>query len=81
MNIGREYLHWIDLGPTKLMEVSILKIYLTKFHFLQTLTFLRPPKPSTNTQKGPAAPKQNFVGPVGPFRARMKGPMGPIGPL
>ena len=58
--MGWEYLHWVDLQLTKLMEVSIFQIYLTKILFLQKSTFLGSKKRSKNVQKGPTASKQIF---------------------
>ena len=58
--MGWEYLHWVDLRLTKLMEVSIFQINLTKIHFLQKSTFLESNKRSKNVQKGPTASKQIF---------------------
>ena len=40
--IGWGYLHWTDLGVTKLMEVVSCKICLTKIHFCKKMACLRP---------------------------------------
>jgi len=79
-----EYLHWTDLGLTKLMEVSTFQIYLIKMHFLQHLTLLRLKKTAENVQKGPMAAKRIFVGPHraswGPYRALLGLKSALIGP-
>jgi len=38
--MGWEYLHWIDLMLTNVMEVVIFKIDLTKIYFLQKMALL-----------------------------------------
>jgi len=65
-----EYLHWTNLGLTKLMEVSTFEIDFTKIQKLQIPAFLKPQKPP---KKGPAAPTHLFFAQWDPLRA----PWGP----
>jgi len=61
IKIGWGDLHWIDLTLTKLMEVSIFKIHLTKIHCLQNVTLLRPKKNVQKHKKRSNGPKTDFL--------------------
>ena len=47
--VGWEYLHWIDLGLSKLMEAVVFNIHPIKIHLLQTLTFFETQRTPGNT--------------------------------
>ena len=63
----REYLHWTNLGLTKLMDVSISQIDFTKIHFLQNSHFgVKQHKTlkKSNSPKTLFCPKGTLIGPL-----------------
>ena len=68
------YLHWTNLGLTKLMEVSISQIDFTKIDCLQISSFLRQTKNTKKTIKKVKLPQNVFFLPQGDPHRALTGP-------